>query len=253
MARQRGILTLEGQIGKFSFYKSKKDGYLAREKSGVDAQRVRTDPRFERTRENAAEFGRAGSAAKVLRKSIVEWAKNMADPTMYCRLVALMMRVIRADTTNTRGKRKFIDGDGALLKGFDFNENGKLHSTFLSPFTPVIDRASGTFSVEIGPFVPKTSINTPPTATHAKLMMVALEIDFESNTFIAAKVETPDIVIGPQTEAAVKLTASVSANSVLPLLIVLGVKFSQQVNDESYALMNGNFNALAIVEVDGAV
>ena len=69
MARQRSIIKLDGTIGGITFYKSK-DGYLAREKGGIPAERIRTDPAFQRTRENGAEFGRAGKAGKVLRNSI---------------------------------------------------------------------------------------------------------------------------------------------------------------------------------------
>ncbi len=60
MAKQIGIIKLKGKIGDLSYYKTK-DGHLAREKGGVDAERIKNDPAFERTRENGAEFG---SAAK---------------------------------------------------------------------------------------------------------------------------------------------------------------------------------------------
>ena len=63
MARQRSIIKLDGTIGGITFYKSK-DGYLAREKGGIPAERIRNDPAFQRTRENGAEFGRAGKAGK---------------------------------------------------------------------------------------------------------------------------------------------------------------------------------------------
>ena len=65
MARQRSIIKLDGTIGGITFYKSK-DGYLAREKGGISAERIANDPAFERTRENGSEFGRAGKAGKVL-------------------------------------------------------------------------------------------------------------------------------------------------------------------------------------------
>jgi len=50
MAQQKSILKLKGTIGGITFYKSK-DGYLAREKGGVDASRIANDPGFARTRE----------------------------------------------------------------------------------------------------------------------------------------------------------------------------------------------------------
>lgn len=66
MAQQKGIIPLKGTIGNITFYKSK-DGFLAREKGSLDATRIANDPAFQRTRENGAEFGRAGKAGKVLR------------------------------------------------------------------------------------------------------------------------------------------------------------------------------------------
>ena len=66
MARQRGIIKLTGKIGDLSFYKSQ-DGYLAREKGGVDATRIKNDPAFARTRENGQEFGMAAKSGKIVR------------------------------------------------------------------------------------------------------------------------------------------------------------------------------------------
>ncbi len=62
MARQKSILPIEGTIQNITFFKSK-DGYMAKEKSEISADKIATDPVFERTRENNAEFGRAGKPA----------------------------------------------------------------------------------------------------------------------------------------------------------------------------------------------
>lgn len=88
MARQRSIIKLGGSIGGITFYKSK-DGYLAREKGGVSADRIRNDPAFQRIRENGAEFGRAGKAGKVLRNSIRQLLQNINDSKMVSRLIEI--------------------------------------------------------------------------------------------------------------------------------------------------------------------
>jgi hypothetical protein len=49
MARQKGIIKLEGTIGDITFHKSK-DGYIAKEKGGIPANRIAHDPNFQRTR-----------------------------------------------------------------------------------------------------------------------------------------------------------------------------------------------------------
>ena len=78
MARQTGVVTLKGTIGGISFYKSV-DGHMARQKGGVDGSRIRTDAAFQRTRENGAEFGRAGKASKLLRSGIRSILQNGKD------------------------------------------------------------------------------------------------------------------------------------------------------------------------------
>jgi hypothetical protein len=109
MARQKGIIKLDGTIGDITFYKSQ-DGYLAREKGGVEASRIANDPAFARTRENGAEFGRAGKAGKMLRTAFRALLQNTADPRMVSRLTADFVKVIQADATNDRGQRNVIVG-----------------------------------------------------------------------------------------------------------------------------------------------
>ena len=120
MARQRSIIKLDGTIGGITFYKSK-DGYLAREKGGIPAERIANDPAFQRTRENGAEFGRAGKAGKVLRNSIRQLLQNVNDSRMVSRLTKEMVKVIQMDATNPRGQRNVIDGEAELLIGFDLH------------------------------------------------------------------------------------------------------------------------------------
>ena len=69
MAKQTGIIKLKGTIGDISFYKTT-DGHLARGKGGIDPERIKNDPAFQRTRENGSEFGTAGKGGKLLRNAI---------------------------------------------------------------------------------------------------------------------------------------------------------------------------------------
>lgn len=103
MARQKGIIKLQGTIGDISFYKSK-DGHLARTKGGVEADRIKNDPTFQRTRENGNEFGRAGKAGKLLRTSIRQYLQKSADSRMVSRLTRDLVKVVKSDTTNVRCK-----------------------------------------------------------------------------------------------------------------------------------------------------
>ncbi len=250
MARQSSIIKLKGTIGGVTFYKSK-DGYLAREKGGVDASRIKNAPAFQRTRENGSEFGRAGNAGKILRNSIRVLLLKASDFRMVSRLTQEMVKVIQMDETNPRGQRNVIDGEAELLQGFEFNINGKLGTTLFAPFAVTLDRVSGDAKAEIEGFVPEVSISAPGGTTHFKILSGAMEVDFENQTFNAKLSES---VINPWdgTEVApLTLENNLTPNSTHPLFFVLGVEFYQEVNGEKYPLKNGAYNALQIVKVVG--
>src|SRR6185312_1461768 len=168
MAQQKGILQLKGSIGNLTFYKSK-DGYLAREKGGIDAKRFATDPAFQRTRENGQEFGRAGKASKYLRNAVRSLLQNTADSKVVSRLTREMMRVVQSDQINTRGMRNVTDGDVTLLQDFDFNLNSKLGTTLYASFTTEINRTTGSLIAELPAFVPIDTVAAPGGATHFKI------------------------------------------------------------------------------------
>jgi hypothetical protein len=251
MARQKGIIKLDGTIGDITFYKSK-DGYLAREKGGVPADRIANDPAFQRTRENGAEFGRAGKGGKVLRTAIRAMLQNASDSKMVSRLTTEMVKVIQADATNTRGQRNVIDGEAELLEGFEFNINGKLGTTLYAPYTATIDRVTGALSVNSPAFVPLNMIAAPSGATHFKIVSAGAEIDFENETFVVDDSASTVLPWDTTATSVLNLSNSVTANSTHPLFLVLGIEFYQEVNGQKYPLKNGAFNALAIVKVSGS-
>ena len=79
MARQTGLVKFNGTLGGLTFYKSQ-DGYLVKEKGGVSGERIKTDPRFARTRENGDEFKIAAQSGKLLRDSVRLMMLNASDP-----------------------------------------------------------------------------------------------------------------------------------------------------------------------------
>lgn len=250
MAKQKGIIKLDGTIGGITFYKSQ-DGYLAREKGGVSGDRIANDPNFQRTRENGEEFGRAGKAGKLLRNSIRAMLQNASDSRMVSRLTQKMVEVIQEDATNPRGLRNVIDGEAELLEGFEFNISGKLGTTLYAPYTSTIDRVAGTLAVSIPAFVPINMIAAPGGATHFKIVSAGTEVDFENETFVVATSETAVLPWDITATALINLSNAVTANSTHPLFLALGIEFYQEVNGQMYPLKNGAFNPLALVKVSG--
>lgn len=250
MARQKGLIKLKGTMGDITFYRTK-DGYMAREKGGITAERLLNDPRYQRTRENMAEFGRAGKAGKVLRASIQNLLRTSSDRRMVSRLTKEMVKVIQMDAVNPRGQRNVIDGEAELLLGFDFNIHGKLEHSISAPFTATIDRVTGDAVVAVEAFIPTEDLRPPAGSTHYKLVAAAMDINFENGTFVSEKNATPVQPIDTVMTTALQLNNNLPENSVNPLFLVFGISFYQEVNGTFYELKNGVYNALQIVSVSG--
>ncbi len=250
MAQQDGFILIKGTLGKLNFYKSK-DGHMVRQKGGVSAERIASDPSFQRTRENGAEFGRAGKAGKLLRNAIRSLLLNTADGRMVSRLTREMIKVIQADSTNPRGLRNVIDGEAELLQNFEFNINGKLSTTLFAPFTPAIDRVTGQLDVNIPSFIPGNMIAAPAGTTHYKLISAGVEINFEQQNYVVQTQSTAELPLDTAPTAVINLVNNVTANSTHPLFLALGIEFYQQVNGTMYPLKNGAFNALSLVKISG--
>lgn len=249
MARQSGIIRLKGTIGGVSFYKSA-DGHLAREKGGVDGNRIQNDPAFQRTRENGQEFGTAGFGAKLLRNANRNLINSAKDRNTSSRLTRDMLKVVKTDAVNPRGERKITEGDMDLLVGFDFNIRGRLGSTFFGTFSSTFDRATGAASISVQDFVPLNSIAAPSGTTHFKLVSAASLVDFESGDLETDIEETAIEPLSATTMPAFTLDTTVAAAATVPAFVVFGIQFFQEVNGDMYVLKNGAFNALQLVLVD---
>lgn len=248
MAKQTGIIKLKGTIDDIAFYKTA-DGHLARAKGGVNRDKILHSPAFARTRENNAEFGRAGRGGKLVRSALRSLMQNAKDRRVVSRLTTLLLAIIKTDPVNKRGQRTLDDGNLSLLEGFDFNINGKLDTTFFGLYTPAFDRVTGDVTIAIDAFTAAERITAPSGTTHYKMAIGATELDFENKVFVYNEM---DMGIQPYDSSpvmATTLTAIVTPNSTLPVLAVLGIEFYQEVNGEFYSLKNGAFNALGVVEV----
>ena len=248
MARQDTLTLFTGSIGNIVFYKTQ-DGYLARKKGGISAERIRSEAAFARTRENNAEFTRCGSAIKLLRTALGPLVRGTADNRLAGRLTRELMKVIVSDAINPRGARNVTDGDTTLLENFDFNVHGKLAQIFHAPYTAAIDRATGNMTIDIPAFLTHTMIVVPEGATHFRFTSAGASVDFNGHTFIAKTAESDLLPLDGEVSGPIQITHTVTPSGV-PLLLVLGIEFEQIVNDTPKPLQNSRSNALAIVKVD---
>ena len=249
MANQKGIIKLGGTIGGITFYKSK-DGYMAREKGGIDAKRFHSDPAFRRTRENAQEFGHSGVMGSLFRRAFRPLIGGGADGRLTARLVKKLMEVVKTDTVNKRGERVVMEGNLMLLEGFDFNIKSSLKNTILHQYTTEWDRITGECKLIFDPFVAEETIAAPNGTTHYRLVLGVAGVDFENEVY---ELKLDRSVIAPWDETEVpnlELLATLTANSTQTVFIALGVEFYQEVNGANYLLNNGSYNATSVLKVD---
>jgi hypothetical protein len=250
MARQKSIIKLEGNIGDINFYRSK-NGYLARETTTLTAQRIATDPKFKRTRENNAEFKNAATAAKILRKACSELLQYSKDGSAHNRLFKEMMKVVKADVTSTRGKRNVMDGETELLQDFEFNSNATLNTTLFAPYSKDINRVTGVLKAEIPSFVPEDLLLAPVTSTHFRFVCLGTEVDFEQQSWVTQVQQSGVYPWNITPTGDISLEAQLPANSTHPLFLLFGLQFFQEVNGQRYPLKDGTFNSLSIIKVSG--
>lgn len=248
MGKLNGILPIEGTVGKITFTKTK-EGIVVREKGGISASRIASDPAFRRTRENNQEFGNAGKTARMILTAIRETARAKADSRATGRLMKLLMAALKSDTVSKRGHRKITNGSPAMLEGFDMNVNATLAGTLYAPYMLTTDRASGSFEISFPGIVNADSIKAPAGATDFSIAASCVVADFDGLVSTTTSA-TSSILQLANANSITPLQGTFTAGTTLPLLVTLSISFFQEVNGDHYLLSNGAYNPAAIIKVD---
>ena len=248
MAKQKGIIKLEGTIGDLSFYRSA-DGYLAREKGGVDGDRIKNDPRFARTRENNQEFGKAAQSGKILRDAFRPMMMKASDRRVVSRLTKLMSDIRKLDTNSARGERSVAVAIGNqpakdALKDFNFNKKALLNAILFRPFA--VDTNTG--EVTITDLVPVNHIAPPPGATNIALTAGWGKVNFGDGTYTVEMSPSQNLPLDAN-QTTVTLTPPQAPTGTGTDIYLLMIEFFQEVNGNQYSLNDGLYNALTVIDV----
>lgn len=249
MGRQIGTVRIAGTVGNLTFSKTE-NGEEVRLKSSLNGDKMRTDKRFIRTRENWAEFARAGKAAKLIRSAFSLSIKQISDPRGYSRLVKETLKVVKSDPTSARGEREFTLGDLNILANFEFNVRQAMKSTFQEQFEIAIDRAAGSVEVAFPELVPDVAIAELIGATHFKIVAAAADVNWETEKYTYNAANSAELVYGSQTEPAQTLSLTIPAATTNTILVAIGIFFYQEVNGTYYHMKDGNRGAMALVGID---
>ncbi|WP_035565335.1 hypothetical protein [Hymenobacter sp. IS2118] len=244
MARQTGILGIQGTVGGLVF---NKNGNISQKPQSNKAA-FASAPSRARTRENAAEFGLAAKYSKLLRDSLRVAIASASDSRLAARLTKVMREVIGLDDTNDRGQRVFDASNSAPLLGFDFNGASGIGQTMYFPYE--VTGAGAEVTMSIPALNPASDIAAPQGATHFEVVFAASELDMETLTYTNAVVAAPLGILPlnsvPLANQAVVATFPAAPAAASLVVGVVGINFYQQINGKFYALNNNSTNPLAI-------
>lgn len=249
MAKQSSLVKFRGKVGDLSFSKHRTRGYEVRMPGGADKQRILSDPNFQRTRENMAEFGSAAAMAKLFRLQFNNLSQDYADATFRNRLTALMHRIQKADSVNVRGQRAFLPENSRLLQGFEFNAGSSLSMMFGEQLHVTYNRESGNVSLVIPAFDPQRSVMLLKGATHIQFVLAAAEQTLDREVIPRPTVTQSAYIplIGLHEEETLAIELPAESPQVVYQLV--GIETFQQVNKVYYPLLNNPYNVLTIVDV----
>ena len=183
MGKLKGILKITGEFDGLLFYELNGQ-IIIRKKSGFDGKAIKSKPNYERTRENASEFGMVVQMGKKLRLALHPFVKKIHSPYLHNHIVKKLHEVMRCDTESERGKRSVAKGlltdEGkALLDGFELNEKVALSKMIVgTDYTSLLSEGQLVF-----PALQQENIRFPEYATHIGLQLAVLWFDANRQAF----------------------------------------------------------------------
>lgn len=258
MARQKGIIKINGSLGGITFYQQNGENFT-RETNGPSKEKIQSDPAFRRTRENNQEFAGSAAAGKVLRLGLQTYLDVMSDSRVTSSLMKQFRIMVNRADSGTRGQRPIeILKHKDLLIGFNFNRSTLFDSVFMAPYTVAVnaDRTAVTFSIP--DFSTDNSIHVPSGATHLKIIATAsvlssYKFDESSKKYVPSDIESNvrnasassvyipiGGFVGGTTELTPTITPAPALLATSALVVCLGIEFYQMVANKPYLLAQGN-------------
>ncbi len=248
MAKLTGLFQFEGTLDGYSVVKTKDGSYLRR-KGGISKERMETDPKLIRLRENMKEFGMSAKASKLIRTAFRCLKCGVRYGSLIGRLATVLARVKKMDVTSIRGERKVAVGLGseegrALLKGMRFNGSIAIESVMSKPYNIDVD----TGDITINSLVAGTDLRSSAGASGISFKGYWGKLDFFRNVYVIAESSETKLTMDSESSD-VKLTFAHPPVGDGTHIFVLAITCFQTVNGVDYVLQDESCNLAEIVGV----
>ncbi|MFW0716958.1 hypothetical protein [Pedobacter sp. N23S346] len=217
MARVNGIVRFSGQLGDLVFYK--------RGKKDVVRHKAANYTLTENSRKSAKDFGAASRNASYIRKAFAPLVKLYAYDDLLNRLNKRFIEIFKTIPAEHAGKKKLIDGDIALLKGFEFNSSKPLEQLWLSESDLRIE-PDGLVKLILPKGEIESLLKPHPKATEARLQVMGFHFDLD-DTGGYEIIEVNDLVIPLSNSHFPKTVLALSLNHKCDkaLIFAMGISF----------------------------
>ena len=158
------------------------DGHIVKEKTGFTTEALLNDPKYDKSRENANEFGAVTHLCKAIRMLLNEGLPKSNNLGVCNGLTQIMRKVMCCDAVSVRGNRCLKNGfesagGKSLFTGYDFNPDGLLRNAFKGNYR--FDATKKQLMFE--PFVTSEAFVFPEGADGVGLRLGALRFDFDTS------------------------------------------------------------------------
>ncbi|WP_396159603.1 hypothetical protein [Flavobacterium sp.] len=247
MAKQIGIIKLDGTIEGLNFYFLNGKPIARKSGGGFNGNAIKTKDSMVRVRENSREFGSSMVAVKAFKASIIPFLTQFKDGQLHQRLASLFSAIKRCDAVSERGKRHVGNGLAtaagvALLQNYVLTGGKNLAGVLAHSYR--FDFATG---LHLDEFDGK-QIKFAKGSTHLKVVAGFLKIDFDSLTYqlvLSDVVYLDKASVGPITLR--PLEPNVAAGKAIGLVFT---QFVQETNGVFYPFKQVTDVVLEVVFVE---
>jgi len=248
MNRQTGPIKIQATLGDVTYYK-RNGVYLVKRKSVVSRNRLKYSREYEAFRRHQQEFGQASIGGKWIRNAFAPLLEGLTDPNCVGRLTKSVLNVIQSDPVNPAGQRMIQDGDLGLLNGFEFNARCALSQVLKVPIQLETDSTTGSVILGIQYFIPARHLRYPKIASHFQLVLGIASMNVSSGQYQTNFAETVPMPVKSNLSSTLSISCALSQATTDPVMIVVGVRFSQLVSGVYEPVLNAKFLALGIVQI----
>jgi len=209
MAILKEGIEITGGIGQLSAYRMRgSDKIIVRKKAGPTKKQMLHSRKFERTRENMAEFIGVGMAVRAIRSPLIH-VKRLAGYNFTSTLTTICKKIQLRDTVGEKGQRGiFLSQHRYMLAGFRLHREHPFLSIVTGPVNCFLDRKTKSALIQLPQLVPGVNLNLPwkqPLFRFCMSLGVVPDVVYDSEGYnnysaewVSTKLDTPwELVTDP--------------------------------------------------------